>query len=154
MSRRALFFAILPFALAACTTAEPAVQAEATREYINARSATDPSAPPFSGAVRVGNTLYVSGSLGLDEGQRLPATAEDEARNVLSNIRSTLEAAGMTMDDLVWVQVLASDVADYDAFNSVYRTYFTQEFPARAFLGSGTLLFGARFEVMGVAVPR
>ena len=43
---------------------------------------------------------------------------------------------------------------DYDAFNSVYRTYFTTEFPARAFLGSGTLLFGARFEVMGIAVRK
>jgi 2-iminobutanoate/2-iminopropanoate deaminase len=102
----------------------------------------------------VGNTLYVSGSLGLDPGQQLPATAEDEARNVLNNIQATLETAGMTMDDLVSVQVFASDVADYDAFNSVYRTYFTQEFPARAFLGAGTLLFGARFEVMGIAVQR
>ena len=58
------------------------------------------------------------------------------------------------MDDLVSVQVYASDVGDYDAFNSVYRTYFTREFPARAFLGSGTLLFGARFEVTGIAVRR
>ena len=58
------------------------------------------------------------------------------------------------MDDLVMVQVYSSDVADYEAFNEVYRTFFTREFPARAYLGSGTLLYGARFEVLGVAVKR
>jgi len=102
----------------------------------------------------VGNTLYLSGTIGLDENRRVPATAEEEARLVLNNVRATLEAAGMTMDDLVSVQVFCSDVGHYDAFNSVYRTYFTREFPARAFLGAGTLLFGARFEVQGIAVRR
>ena len=58
----------------------------------------------------------------------------------------------MTMDDLVSVQVFCSDVALYDDFNAVYRTYFTGDPPARAFLGAGTLLRGARFEVMGIAV--
>jgi 2-iminobutanoate/2-iminopropanoate deaminase len=67
---------------------------------------------------------------------------------------STFEAAGMTMDDLVSVQVHSSDVEDYAAFNEVYRTFFTETFPARAFLGAGTLLFGARFEVLGIAVRR
>jgi hypothetical protein len=45
-------------------------------------------------------------------------------------------------------------VANYDGFNKVYRTYFTQEYPARAFLGSGPLLNGARFEILGIAVRR
>lgn len=124
------------------------------REYVNPRSASDADVPPFSGAVRVGDTLYLSGTLGLNPGQQVPATVEAEARNVLNSIRNTLEAAGMTMDDLVVVQVFCSDVAYYDAFNQVYRTFFTREFPARAFLGSGTLLFGARFEVLGIAVRR
>ena len=60
----------------------------------------------------------------------------------------------MTMDDLVWVQVFCSDVAHYETFNRVYRTYFTKEYPARAFIGSGKLLFDARFELQGVAVKR
>ena len=124
------------------------------REYINGRSAADANAAPFSGAVRVGDTLYLSGTLGLGPNQTVPATPAEEARNVLNSIRATLEAAGMTMDDLVSVQVFCSDVAHYDAFNQVYRTYFTREYPARAFLGSGTLLFGARFEVQGIAVRR
>ena len=122
-------------------------------EYVNPRSPADGEVLPFSGAVWVGHTLYLSGYLGL-EGRQVPETAEQEATNVLDNIKGVLETAGLTMDDLVVVQVYASDVGDYDAFNSVYRTYFTTEFPARAFLGSGTLLFGARFEVMGIAVRR
>ncbi len=102
----------------------------------------------------VGDTFYVSGNLGLGPDQTVPDTPQEEARNVLTNVQDTLTAAGLTMDDLVMVQVYSSDVADYEAFNEVYRTFFTREFPARAYLGSGTLLYGARFEVLGVAVKR
>jgi len=131
----------------------PMQDAASAVEFVNARSATDGEVLPFSGAVWVDNTFYVSGMLGLEGGQ-VPETAEQEATNVLDAIKAVLEGEGLTMDDLVVVQVFASDVADYDAFNSVYRTYFTGEFPVRAFLGSGTLLFNARFEVMGTAVRR
>jgi reactive intermediate/imine deaminase len=130
------------------------LSAQEVRHHINPRWSTDPTALPFSGAVLVGNTLYLSGTIGLDENRQVPSTAGAEARLVLNNMQSTLEAAGMTMDDLVSVQVFCSDVAHYDAFNAVYRTYFTGEFPARAFLGAGTLLFNARFEVQGIAVKR
>ncbi len=128
--------------------------AQEPREYINARSASDATVPPFSGAVLAGNTLYLSGTIGLEANQQVPSTAEAEARLVLDNVRNTLAAAGMTMDDLVSVQIFCSDVAHYDAFNAVYRTYFEGDFPARAFIGAGTLLFDARFEVQGIAVRR
>ena len=91
--------------------------------------------------------------IGLVNGQ-VPDSAAEEARVLLDSIKSTVEEAGMTMDDLVYVQIFSSDVADYDAFNSVYRTYFTQEYPARAFIGVGTLLFNARFEMQSIAVRR
>lgn len=134
--------------------ATPNVSAQESRTYINPQSADDPNSRPFSGAVQIDNTLYLSGTIGRTADGRIPDTAEEEATLVLNNMKSALEAAGMTMDDLVSVQVYCSDVSHYDAFNSVYRTYFTGEFPARAFLGSGTLLFGARFELMGIAVKR
>ncbi len=124
------------------------------RTYIDGRSATDPNVPPFSGAVRVGNTLYLSGSIGLDENNEVPDDAGEEARLVLTSIKGTLEKAGMSMDDIVSVQVFCSDVKHYQAFNDVYRTFFTKEYPARAFLGAGTLLFNARFEVQAIAVKR
>jgi 2-iminobutanoate/2-iminopropanoate deaminase len=64
-----------------------------------------------------------------------------------------VEGAGFTMDDLVWVQIFASDLKTYADFNAVYRTYFkSPQMPARAFIGAGSLLGGAHFEVMGVAV--
>ena len=110
---------------------------------------------PFSRAVMVGDTLYISGDIGLDpKTGKPPATAEEEARLVMDSLKKTLADAGMTHDDLVWVQVYCSDVSDFDKFNGVYRTYFKTEFPARAFLGSGKLLFNARFEVNGIAVRR
>ena len=98
----------------------------------------------------VGDLLFLSGTIGLENGQP-PNDAEEEARLVMESVKSTIEAAGLTMDDLVSVQVFCSDVDLYDVFNKVYRTYFTGNFPARAFLGSGPLLFGARFEVQGIA---
>ena len=66
------------------------------------------------GRVLAGNTLYLSGTIGLDSNQQVPSTPEAEARLVLDNVRNTLEAAGMSMDDLVTVQVFCSDVAYYD----------------------------------------
>ena len=110
--------------------------------------------PPFSAAVKVRDTLYIAGQIGLGPDRKPPQDVTEEARLVMQAMRGQIVAAGMTMDDLVSVQVFCSDVKHYDAFNAVYRTYFTKEFPARAFLGSGPLLFGARFEVMGTAVKR
>ncbi len=146
------FAALVSVTLVSAVSAD--LSAQEVRRYMNPRSATDSTALPFSGAVLVGNTLYLSGTIGLDENQQVPSTPEAEARLVLNSMRGTLESAGMTMDDLVSVQVFCSDVAHYAAFNAVYRTYFTREFPARAFLGVGTLLFEARFEVQGIAVKR
>jgi 2-iminobutanoate/2-iminopropanoate deaminase len=139
-----LVFLALLFGLAGGASAQE------TRQYISGRSASDAQALPFSGGVLVGNTLYLSGVLG----GPASATPEEAARDAMNTIQGTLETAGMTMDDLVQVQIFAADLADYAAFNAVYRTYFTREFPARAFLGAGSLLNNARFEVLGIAVRR
>ncbi len=125
------------------------------RTYVDPRTnAVNQNDPPFSGSVKVGDTVYISGQIGLGPDRKPPADVTEEARLVMEALKSQIVRQGLTMDDLVSVQIFCSDVKHYDAFNAVYRTYFTKEFPARAFLGSGTLLFGARFEVMGVAVKR
>lgn len=135
--------------------AAPAALAGTPRTFIDARTnALNRNDPPFSGSVKAGDTLYISGQIGLGPDRKPPADVAEEAKLVMDSMRNQLVKAGMTMDDLVSVQVFCSDVKHYDAFNAVYRAYFTKEFPARAFLGSGPLLFGARFEVMGVAVKR
>lgn len=107
---------------------------------------------PFSDAVWHGDTLYISGQIGLDpKTGKPPATVEEEAQLVMDNVKRTLESAGLTMEDLLSVQIFCSDVTLFEKFNVVYRTFFKGEFPARAFLGSGRLLFDARFEVQGIA---
>ena len=110
---------------------------------------------PFSDGVLVGNTLYLAGKLGIDPATgKPPADVEQEIRFLLDAVKKTLAAAEMTMDDLVSVQVFCPDLSLYEKFNDVYRSYFTKQFPARAFIGSGPLLRGARFEVQGIAVRR
>lgn len=120
------------------------------KSYINP-SSIDSGGAPFSGAVMVEDTLYLSGMIGL-VGGAVPDTPEEEARSLMEQFKATLEGAEMTMDDLVTVTIYCSDVEYYDAFNAVYRTYFSGVFPARAFIGSGELLFNARFEMQGIAV--
>ena len=123
------------------------------RKYINLPGRA--LAAPFSDAVLVGDTLYLAGRIGLVPGTRqVPATAEEEARLLLDDYKKVLAEAGMTMDDLVSVQVFCSDVKLFDTWNKVYPGYFGKELPARAFLGSGPLLFSARFEMQAVAVRR
>jgi len=112
-------------------------------------------AAPFSDAVLVGDTLYLAGRIGLDPATRKPpATAEEEARLVLDQLKVVLAEGGMTMGDFVSVQVFCSDVSLFDTWNRIYPAYFGKDLPARAFIGSGPLLFGARFEVQGIAIRR
>lgn len=147
--KRILLIALLlslPFALTAQND---------RKHIVMKRASAAADSAPFSEGVLVGDTLYVGGHLGIDPKTGKPgATPEEEARLVMEAIKRTVEAGGMTMDDLVSVQVFCSDVSFFDAFNSVYRTYFHGQYPARAFLGSGKLLLGARYEVLGIAVKR
>ena len=108
---------------------------------------------PFSDAVLVGDTLYLSGSGGVDiSTMSTPEEPKDEAKLLMENFKRTLAMADMTLDDLVSVTVYCPDLSLYSDFNEVYRSYFTDEFPARAFVGSGPLLFGMRFEMQAIAV--
>jgi reactive intermediate/imine deaminase len=110
---------------------------------------------PFSDGVMVGNTLYLAGRLGTDpKSGQIPSDVEQEARFMLDGFKAVLAEAGMTMDDIVSAQIFCSDVALYDKFNGVYRTYFKKDFPARAFLGSGKLLRDAHFEMQAIAVKQ
>jgi len=110
---------------------------------------------PFSSGVLVGDTFYMSGHLGLDPAtKKIPADIAQEIRFMLDSFGETLSGAALAMEDLVFVQVFCADVSLFEKFNAIYRTYFSRDFPARAFLGSGPLLFGAHFEIQGIAVKR
>lgn len=112
-----------------------------------------PVQAPFSDGVLVGNTLYLAGRIGIDpKTGKPPDDVEQEIHILLDGMKATLAEGKMTMDDLVYVTVYCPDLSLYDKFNAVYRSYFTKDFPARAFVGSGPLLRGGHFEMQGIAV--
>ena len=107
---------------------------------------------PFSSAVRVDSTLYLSGNLG-----NLPGTVElaeggiqGETRQTMENIQTVLEQFGSSMDEVVKCTVFLADMAEWGAMNEVYKTYFTKP-PARSALGANGLAAGARVEVECIA---
>jgi 2-iminobutanoate/2-iminopropanoate deaminase len=122
-----------------------------SRRYINLPNR--PAGLPFSDAVLVGDTLYISGRIGIDLATgEAPASIDAELDLLFEGFEAVLREAGMAMDDLVWVQVYSPDVSLWQKFNAAYVKLFSREFPARAFLGSGTLLLKGRFEMLGIAV--
>jgi len=128
-----------------------AAQRSTAPQYLNLPGRSDDL--PYSNAVLVDDTLYLSGAIGIDpETGAPPEDVEQEIRIVLDSMKTRLEMVGMNMDDLVQVRVYCPDLSLYDQFNAVYRTYFTDHYPARAFIGSGPLLRGGRFEITGIAV--
>ena len=143
---------VLIVAAGASISAQAADSSQTARRYINLPK---PVQAPFSDGVLVGNTLYIAGRLGIDpKTGKLPEDVDQEARIALDGVKSVLSEAGMTMDDLVFVQVFCPDVSLYAKFNDVYKGYFGTDYPARAFVGSGQLLRGAHFEMNAIAVKQ
>jgi 2-iminobutanoate/2-iminopropanoate deaminase len=121
------------------------------RQYFTPPGAMGATAP-FSEAIQAGDTLYVAGHIGLDpKTQKAVEGTEPEAHAVLDAVKQTIESAGLHMDDLVSVTVYCTDLSLYDAFNTVYKTYFHGHYPTRAFIGVASLVRGAHFEVSGIA---
>lgn len=107
---------------------------------------------PFSDVVRTGDTYYVAGRIGLDPVTNLPpADVRAEARALMDGLRGVLRGCALAMGDLVQVTIYTPDVSFFAMFNEIYVSYFDGPLPARAFLGSGPLLFGARFELTAIA---
>ncbi|MAZ87623.1 MAG: enamine deaminase RidA [Cellvibrionaceae bacterium] len=120
-------------------------------EYLT--SANTPAHLPFSEAVRVGHTVYLSGQIGL-----IPGTSElandnfdQEARQVMSNIKTTLETHRMSMADLVKCTVMLTDIKEFGRFNQVYKSFFQAPFPARSAFVVKELALGAQVEVECIA---
>ena len=114
-----------------------------------------PTSLPFSEAVRVGNTVYLSGQMGIVPGEMrmAPGGIREQSRQTMENIKTTLEAHGMTMRNIVKCTVMLADISDWPAFNEVYRTFFDEgRMPARSAFGANALALGGRVEVECVAV--
>ena len=105
---------------------------------------------PFSESVRVGDVLYLSGSLGNQPGTKklVSGGLEAEAHQTMRNIAHVLGKHGLTFDDVFKVQVMLADMAEWETFNAIYVTYFKPDrLPARSAWGCNGLALGARVEL-------
>ena len=109
---------------------------------------------PYSQAIRVGNTLYCAGQIGVDPatGQFVEGGVEAQTRQALKNLQSVLRAAGFTPADVVQAQVFLADLDDYRAMNEVYGEVFGRSPPARAAVQVARIPRDARVEIMLTAV--
>src|SRR5687767_12355991 len=114
---------------------------------------SSPDAPqpvgPYSPAVRAGDLLFISGQIPLDPstGRMVDGSVGEQTRRVLTSIRSLLEAAGLTLDDVVRSTVFLLDMNDFAAMNEVYATFFSEPFPARSTVQAARLPRDARVEI-------
>jgi len=109
-----------------------------------------PTNLPFSELVEVGNTLYLSGQIGNKPGtlELADGGIAGETKQVMENIRTSLEAHGYGLENLVKCTVMLADIGEWGAFNKVYQDYFEKgRFPARAAFGANGLAIGAAVEV-------
>jgi 2-iminobutanoate/2-iminopropanoate deaminase len=147
MQMKGLRLAVASVALASLAQAVSAQQPPAIEFYNSGKVL--PRNLPFSELVRHGNTLYLSGQIGIQPGtmKLVPGGVQEEARQTMANIRTTLEAHGYSMANLVKCTIMLADIADWQAFNEVYKTYFSGDYPARSAFGTSGLALGARVEV-------
>ena len=111
---------------------------------------------PYSQAVRVGHTLYMSGQIPLDPKtmQIVDGGIETQARQVFANLRGVATAAGATLNDIVKLTILLTDLAEFAKVNDVMAAHFDAPYPARATYQVAALPRGAKIEVEAVlALP-
>lgn len=117
-------------------------------EYLRSESTKNANLP-FSDAVRVGNMLYLAGTVGVDPstGRLVEGGIGPETRQTMENIRTVLERHGSSMDEVVRCLVMLADIGEWGAMNEEYRTFFDDNFPARSALAASGLALGARVEI-------
>ena len=115
-----------------------------------------PDAPaaigPYSQAVKVGGTVYMSGQIPLDPAtmQLVSGDIDAEIRRVFDNLKAVAIAAGGSLNDAVKVNVFLTDLANFVRVNEIMATYFQQPYPARAAVGVAALPRGARVEIEAI----
>lgn len=108
---------------------------------------------PYSESVRVGNTLYLAGKLGMKEGALAPGGIQPETRAAMEAIQTVIERHGGSMDNVVKCTVFLADIAEWAAMNEVYTQFFPPgRRPARSAVGVGSLARDARVEIECIAV--
>ena len=108
---------------------------------------------PYSQAVEVGNTLYISGQLPLDpKSMEMPDDIKEQAELVMQNIGAILEEAGYAYSDVIKSTIFLSDIKNFQAMNEVYGKYYTENPPARSAYEVANLPNGAKIEIETIAI--
>lgn len=136
----------------ACTATPPSADGVDSVEFLT--GTVLPANLPFSEAVRVGNTLFLSGQVGIVPGslELVPGGLKEETRQTMENIKTSLEANGYSISDVVKCTVMLADISEWATFNDVYKSFFVNDYPARSAFGANGLALGARVEVECMAV--
>jgi 2-iminobutanoate/2-iminopropanoate deaminase len=147
-------------AVLACTLAVSACATATARTTAPARAVI---APPgvtllaaYSPAIRTGDLVFLSGQVGLRPGARelVPGGIAEETRQALENVRTILDAAGLTPREVVKCTVFLADMAEYEPMNRVYAAFFGGDPPARSAVGVAALPLAARVEIECIAAAR
>lgn len=108
---------------------------------------------PYSQGIDAGNLVFCSGQAGLDPATgQLVEGVEAQTRQIFSNLSAVLEAAGLSLDDVVKTTVFLADMADFKAMNAIYATFFGETPPARSTVAVKGLPIGALVEIDAIAV--
>jgi 2-iminobutanoate/2-iminopropanoate deaminase len=108
---------------------------------------------PYSQAVQAGDFIFCSGQVGLDPetGALVEGDVQTQVRQVLTNLKHVLEAAGSSLDKAVKATVYLADINDFKAMNEVYASFFTEPYPARSAFAVKDLPVGALVEIEVIA---
>jgi len=107
----------------------------------------------YSQAILVGNTLYLSGQIGLDPySMELVDGIEAQIRRVFDNLKAVCEAAGGSLADIAKLNIFLTDLSNFQLVNQIMGEYFAQPYPARAALGIASLPKGALVEMDGIVI--
>jgi len=155
MKRVLTQLAILFTVVCASAGSAPQARTDAPRKQLIKPPGYNATTAPLSPAIMVGDTLYLSGSIGSDPatGQSVKGGFEPELRQIMANVQVLLKAANMDLSDVVSVTAYLGDMSDFARFNEIYREYFkTQPLPTRSTVAVKELARGARLELTITAV--
>ena len=124
-----------------------------TKEIISTENAPQ-AIGPYSQAVKAGNLMFISGQIPLDpkSGDLVSESIEDQAKQVLDNVKSICEASGNSLDDIVKISIFLTDLSNFAVVNDVMKEYFSEPYPARATVEVSGLPLGVNVEIEAIVL--
>ena len=124
-----------------------------TKEIISTKNAPQ-AIGPYSQAVKAGNLMFISGQIPLDPktGDLVSQSIEDQAKQVLENVKSICEAAGCSLDDIVKISIFLTDLSNFAVVNEMMKEYFSEPYPARATVEVSGLPLGVNVEIEAIVL--